>query len=255
MNGKDMTWVFVGCGGTFYYATPYLSVLLARYKPKKVITVDPDQIDTESASRQWANMNIGSRYKAMLAHSALGLDLWDAESCSFVRWFNHGAGLAEAIGIGAPVVLVVNVDNHSGRLECQQWASSRDGMTGMVVSGCDGEKGQCVWGLYKDGEAVHNWMALHPDTYDTSIDERRATCGGQTVRANALTGQLVGACLEECMEAMLDSPVYPEQVSEFYWRTTPDLHLWRTKVLRTALWTKADEQRYQDAPQTEKGRE
>jgi hypothetical protein len=215
MIGNEITWMFVGCGGTFYCATPYLAVLLARYKPKLVITVDPDSLVTTNTERQWANAStprLGA--KVLLARFALGADTWAAQTQTVSERFK-GADWDELEG---PVVLVVNVDSHEGRLECHKWASTRPGVTAMVVSGCDGNKGQCLWGLYKDGEAIHDWLALHPDTYDLSLDERRGTCGGQTILANAITGQLVGMAVEEAFDAMLWLPEVPDVVGERYWR-------------------------------------
>lgn len=232
-NLRSATWVFGGCGGTFYCAVPYLRVLLARYLPERVCCVDPDYLDHTNHTRQWPleSLKVPGDPKCLVASDALGaLGGWDFRAVNGAITTN-GIHMVSEQAIG-PMLLVLNVDNNEARLAAREWCQIRAAYypTAMVVSGCDGTKGQAYWGLWVPppkthdgcrchgaiGVAVHDWLELHPDVEDQAVDQRTGACGGQTIFANAITGQMVGMAIEDLDRFLYDTSEDP-QASEFYW--------------------------------------
>lgn len=222
---RDYTWVFVGCGGTFYAASPYLAVLAKRYCRSKAILIDPDTIGSEDYDRQWPGYPNGWT-KVEAAQNALCVEGATRLACRFRA---DDTVLEEATD-GRPVLAIVNVDNDEARLDVANWLASRISPGIMVVSGCERNFGQCYPGVWDGGEAILDWRALHPDVGDTSAPPVNP-CNLQDVRANALTGVLVGMCIEDVADWL--RVVSSEFLSEFYWGIYPEtkrVKMWESVV-------------------------
>jgi hypothetical protein len=82
-----------------------------------------------------------------------------------------------------------------------------------VVSGCERDYGQVYAGVWQGGEAIHDWRDHHPDVGGASGPVN--PCNLQNIRANALTGPLVGMCIEELAQHVeIESWA---SIQEFYW--------------------------------------
>ncbi|KKL87890.1 hypothetical protein LCGC14_1930160 [marine sediment metagenome] len=222
---EDYVWVFVGCGGTFYAASPYLAVLCKRCGCTAPLLIDPDQVTLDNQDRQWAGY--GSPYsKVEAAEEVLGIG---EDATLIVDRFNPVDSVLCRHTEGKPVIAIVNVDNNAARLEVARWLSDRvsDGI--MIVSGCERAFGQCYPGIWKDGEPVYDWRAHHSDVVQDSSSSSDNPCNAQDVRANALTGVLVGMCIEDIARRMSDGDWV--NVAEFYWdlrHPSESLSMWIT---------------------------
>lgn len=213
---EDYVWVFVGCGGTFYAASPYLAVLCERYGCKEPVLIDPDHVTTGNQDRQWAGYN-SSYDKVEVAGQALGVG---GECIGLVSKFDPADRILCDLTNGKPVIAIVNVDNNAARLEVAQWLSERHSDGIMIVSGCERTFGQCYPGIWKDGEPVYDWRESHRDVVLDSSSTPSNPCNAQDVRANALTGVLVGMCIEDVAHRMNEGNW--DKVMEFYWNITSD---------------------------------
>lgn len=214
-NLKEYVWVFVGCGGTFYAASPYLAVLAKRYYGTQALFLDPDAVRSDNFDRQWPGFIMGES-KVELARNALGLP----SALGIVGRFDPVDRSLNKATEGRPVLAIVNVDNDEARLNVADWLSSRISTGIMVVSGCEKTLGQCYPGVWNEGEAILDWRTLHPDVGHTS-GSSDDPCNAQTIRSNALTGVLVGMCIEDIAE-WLTSAGSHEVLSEFYWDIDPE---------------------------------
>jgi len=218
----EYVWVFVGCGGTLYGASAYLSVLHRRYDPKKTFLIDPDAVESENFDRQWPGWCPGNS-KVSAAEEVLVDRRRPGAVVGIVDTFRADDSLLEESTDGRPVLAIVNVDNDQARLDVADWLESRVSDGVMIVSGCEHDKGQCYPGIWLGGEAVYDWREHHPDVGQPS--PTGPTCNLQNIRANALTGVLVGMCLED----LATSHSRPGMVTEFYWSFD------RTRGVR--MWT------------------
>ena len=50
---RPLAFLYVGCGGTFWAAHPFLSQIWHKHKPAVTAFIDPDIIGPENADRQW----------------------------------------------------------------------------------------------------------------------------------------------------------------------------------------------------------
>lgn len=214
---EDYVWVFVGCGGTFYAASPYLAVLCTRYSCMTPILIDPDTVSVDNHDRQWPGW-YSSQEKVQVAEAALG-----GACTTIVDKFNSADSVLNALTRGKPVIAIVNVDNNAARLEVAQWLSERHSDGIMIVSGCERTFGQCYPGIWKDGEPVYDWRESHRDVVLDSSPSPSNPCNAQDVRANALTGVLVGMCIEDVASRMDEE--YWNYVTEFYWAFERSLRL------------------------------
>lgn len=204
----EYVWVYVGCGGTLYAATPYLAVLHKRFSPKHTFLIDPDAVELGNYDRQWPGWKPGNS-KVSAAEEALVAQDSGMVTC-LVEEFRADDLVLEEATDGRPVLAIVNVDNDQCRLDVADWLESRVSPGVMTVSGCEHDKGQCYPGIWQDGEAVYDWRENHPDVGQPS--ETGPACRMQDIRANALTGVLVGMCLES-----VSKNPHPVEVQEFYW--------------------------------------
>lgn len=209
---RDWNTIFVGCGGTFYAALSLIAQWLYKWTPGRVMLCDPDILEARNFHRQWA--------MASREDSKAGM------ACRVLRTFGpvpHACRFSELTGINsvrrsleiAPTLLVVNTDNNESRLECRNWckALAERHSTGMVVTGCDAEKGQAYSGLWTPMGDVHDWLEAHSDVEDTSEDGTNPPCGGQTLESNALTAICMGRALENfCLHVTAG-----QRLREYYW--------------------------------------
>jgi len=220
MDLSNCTWVFVGCGGTFYCAVPPLATLLRAHRPHLAVFVDPDKLEPQNLDRQWSNYN---QYNAKLYKADMALRQTLPTDCPG-DWYCC-VFPAERLKLNGPVLLIVNTDNNDSRMDCRQWCLNHSAETAMIVSGCDGAHGQVVWGLYGQGPtgewgeptgpACVDWLERHPDVdTDRAEDSRDGGCGGQTVYANALTAALLPLAIGN-LAAYLKGESHPK---EYYWR-------------------------------------
>ena len=224
-NLKDYAWVFVGCGGTFYAASPYLAVLVRRYCRRPIILFDPDTVEQENLDRQWPWAEVGDS-KVRIGSRALRIE----DFVSIVDCFKADDSVLEEATDGRPVLAIVNVDNNEARLDVAAWLASRISPGIMVVSGCEQTLGQCYAGLWDEGEAILDWRTLHPDVGDTTVAPVNS-CNIQTIQSNALTGVLVGMCIEEIARWLQYSQ--RKDVSEYYWdidKETGRVKMWELLV-------------------------
>jgi hypothetical protein len=213
----EYTWVFIGCGGTFYAASPYLAVLRERYGKTKAILIDPDTVESENYGRQWPGFQPGST-KVSVASQILN----EAESWQVVDSFSPMDEILGRETEGRPVIAVVNVDNDWTRLDAAEWLASRSSPGIMIVSGCERLHGQCYPGIWMGGEAIFDWREHHSDVGQVGLQANR--CNLQDVRANALTGVLVGMCIEDIAFRLQETRCDRiDEVLEFYW-SVPSEH-------------------------------
>ncbi len=210
---EEYTWVFIGCGGTFYAASPYLAVLHQRYNVNqhKTFLYDPDVVAPNNWHRQWPGTVVGAS-KIVLA--AIALNLRSNERVCVEEVFDPNTPeLAQAIE-GRPVIAIVNVDNNATRLQVAEWLESRSSSGIMIVSGCEKDHGQCYPGIWEDGEPVYDWRPWHEDVTTAVVPTN--PCDRQTIHANALTGVCVGSCIEDVVAHLgTDEPLH--RITEFYW--------------------------------------
>lgn len=216
---NDYVWVYIGCGGTFYQASPYLSVLQQTHGAGAlVLTIDPDKTSEDGGDRQWPRWHKNFP-KANLAVSVLGRLGGDNHKVLVEAFSETSPELREATD-GKPVLAIVNVDNDECRLDVARWLSSRvaDGI--MLVSGCSRTYGQCYPGVWRGGRPIYDWRKLHTDVGEPEEAGVGGQCNLQTVRANALTGVCVGQCLEDiAMRVDMDNWY---NVKEFHWSAEND---------------------------------
>lgn len=232
-NLKEYVWVFVGCGGTFHAASPYLAVLAKKYCRGRVLFIDPDSVEEGNASRQWPWYSPGVTKSVAGAIAVLGdndanpgpVDVYEV-----VGRFHVGDSLLGESTDGRPVIVIVNVDNDEVRLNIADWLESRISPGIMVVSGCERTFGQCYAGVWNEGEAILDWRRLHPDV-GVDPDRDVNSCSVQTMRSNALTGTLVGMCIEDIARWLADGA--KGDLSEFYWGISDEserVNMWELLV-------------------------
>jgi hypothetical protein len=235
MNLGEFTLVFVGCGGTFWAGANTFAALLRAYSVGNVICTDPDSVTRENQERQWTAAGVG-RPKAELAVETLGRGT--AISTNFQ---------AGDLPFGVPVIVVTNPDNHDCRLGVAYALAARRGLGIQVVSGCELDHGEVYTGAWEDGRIIHEWRYFHPDVTYADRGARpspqdREACGGQDIRANSLTGMLVGLALEEVLSGV-SRPFWRMEFTEWYWRDATD-----PLTSPALLWKKV-------RPATERGRD
>lgn len=221
----EYVWMFVGCGGTLYGAMPYLAVLHRRYQPKDTLFIDPDVIEEGNYDRQWPGWLSGNSKVSIAEEGIVDPSLDTGRVTCIVDSFRADDPLLGERTDGRPVLAIVNVDNDQARLDVADWLEGRVSDGVMTVSGCEQGKGQCYPGIWLDGEAVYDWREHHPDVGQPS--PTGPTCNLQNIRANALTGVLVGMCLED-----LANDPCPDSVNEFYWGTQEgNVHMWASSAM------------------------
>lgn len=220
---KDYVWVFVGCGGTFYAASPYLAVLRRRYAGEETILFDPGVIKEGNQNRQWPGYEGTS--KVTMADLALSC----GETIGLMDPFSSSDPLLEDRTDGRPVLAIVNVDNDQARLAVADWLASRVSSGIMVVSGCERTFGQCYPGMWIGGQVIHDWRDYHKDVGQDGPNAHR--CNQQDVRANALTGVCVGLCVEDIARRVEEGTW--SRVSEYYWNTATkgEPSMWHEELL------------------------
>lgn len=207
---NDFRFLYIGCGGTFWAASPLLSILNRRYQPNRSIFIDPDIIEEENANRQWSHAEPGDCKAHIGGEIVCGNASFGHMKTRFDRTEHDPGG---------PVVVIVNVDNNAARLEVREWLQNRPDLGIMIVTGCRGAFGQCYYGVYQNFGTIHDWLVLHPDVAELSEpDANRNPCGGQTIISNAITGQLIGLALQE-VYSKLPSMDF-DRVSGWYWKLT-----------------------------------
>lgn len=221
---NEYVWVFVGCGGTFYAASPYLAVLARCHAPREVIMVDPDEVEESNYNRQWPGYNLPGSTKVNCAEEALGL-----ESLKLASRFQEVGNLLDEATNGQPVLAVVNVDNDQTRLDVARWLESRVSPGIMIVSGCERMYGQAYPGIWMGGQPIYDWRKIHTDVGEKLAGSTNS-CQVQNVRANALTGVLVGMCIEDIADRLEQGNL--QFVREFFWNIdreiTRMLNMWTT---------------------------
>lgn len=219
---RDEIWVFVGCGGTFFHALTMYQALVAKYRPERVLCIDPDVITEDNRTRQWFGATLGAR-KGLAAASYLE----PADSLSVkvgaAGWESDIVQLMPDIH-GGRVLWVVNVDNHEARRELVWWVRRLAGDHRMVVSGCDKKKGQVWWGHWRSRGALFDWLELHPDV--ANGDGMMDPAYGQDVKANAATGFLSATMIQSYLEDG-NSP----RKQEVYWQEDEETGLIKTWAL------------------------
>lgn len=222
--------IFVGCGGTFYTAIPTIAQWLQKWRPGAVEFVDHDGLEEENFRRQWAL--IGRRMPKAFAAAQVFKQFTPFRTASrFAEFARSRMGYKPEI-MPSPVLLVVNTDNNASRLECRQWCIDTSKITtaGMVVTGCDGEKGQAYSGLWTPMGTQHDWLPVHEDVLDTTV-EQHPPCGGQTLESNALTALCLGRALENFGQQVTSNPTVPPE--EHYWEKNAEtglVKLWSRKA-------------------------
>lgn len=224
---NEYVWVFIGCGGTFYAASPYLSTLVRRYSRRAVVIIDPDDIEESNQDRQWPEHLVGTT-KVECADTALATFIAH-DALKLVSRFQEVGRHLDKVTNGQPVLAIVNVDNDQTRLDVARWLENRVSPGIMVVSGCERTHGQAYPGIWMDGEPVYDWRNIHADVGEES-SEPVNPCQAQNIQANALTGTLVGMCIEDIARRLSDGTL--NFVREYYWNVgegpTPLLAMWHT---------------------------
>lgn len=220
--------VFVGCGGTFWTASPMLAALVRKYNPAMCHFIDPDRVEEQNLERQWVLARPGEP-KATLGGSAIGPS---GPSKCVERFFWEVRDDLQAHGEAPTMVFVVNVDNDEARLEVRAFCREYPGTAIMVMSGCDQNFGQVYTGWWDNWRTVHDWLESHPDIREGKPPGD--TCG-QNIFSNAMTGVFLGAALHHVMDALRNGEP-PEEMLEWYWRRGERDHKiksWTEAVRRT----------------------
>lgn len=249
----NLSVVFVGCGGTFWYGRSIFSAMLKKLAPQigrggRVIFVDPDRIEEGNTTRQWCDIGmLGSKaHRADESTITPGLrSLGRPYGMDFQTWteLNPGGRIPDG-----PVLVIVNVDNNRARLQVREWALQRDPRTVMVVSGCELHHGQVYYGAYgADGILTHDWYRAHKDVDDGSdyAPVGPGECGAQSVVSNALTAALFAPALDDAMKWLIQGSE-PALIREWYWRDaavsgTPLHRAWTDTVKRLPEQRELDE--------------
>lgn len=208
----EYIWVFIGCGGTFYAASPYLAVLAQRYCRRNLLIIDPDAVSIDNYNRQWPGSKLGESKVGLAAHALCQYDAWQ-----LICRFDPNDHLLNDLTSGQPVLAIVNVDNDSTRLQVAAWLADRQSPGIMIVSGCERTSGQCYPGIWMDGEPVCDWRDYHLEV-GASPPAPECGCNLQDIQANALTGVLVGLCIEDIAWRLENDSL--TCVQEFYWEMT-----------------------------------
>lgn len=219
--------VFAGCGGTFWTATPQLAALTKKYKPDLVLYIDPDRLEGHNLERQWVLATEGQEKAeaAMLACS-------DSRAMYFPETFppSMRSGINDEIEDGDRVIVVTNVDSNPARVKIRDWCLNRRGWTAQIVSGCDLTYGQVYYGIYVDRHPLVDWIENHPDVVEPT--EPGPACG-QNISSNAMTGVFLGWALQEVMLHAEDPGYAP--VQEYYWKVDGEgrVRVWTELVQKT----------------------
>lgn len=241
--------VFVGCGGTFWCASPMMAALVRRYMPERCYFVDPDVLEERNLERQWVTSKT-HQLKARNACTAVLGPCYRAPVTG-VQFQGMWADFVEKYRkelSGSDVVLVVNVDNDDARLQIREFCREHTGKAVMVMSGCDVAHGQVYTGWWEDGRPLNDWAVWHPDVVK---DKPPADTCGQNIFSNAMTGVFLGAAFQTVCDA-LDQRVTPTTALEWYWkREDGDFRMrsWTDEIELGKVATKAAE-----APQLEEVR-
>jgi len=239
-------WVFVGCGGTFWTSTPFLSQLVNRRVPSCIKFIDPDWIEPKNLSRQWCpeaqhlayhGIREGDlmAYKAILALNRVAGRNYNMNHGEALTLFHSEFFDAEAHLFGIvenTLHLVVNVDCDHARLACVKAAQEyEDGRVIVYMTGCDEEFGQVYYGIWEDGDPVHNFLPLHTDIGNGREAPERPKCGEQTVLSNQITGTLLARAIEHVLKRHILEGNYDEFL-EFYWAMDEEkgLRTWQSVV-------------------------
>lgn len=228
----DATWtiVFVGCGGTFWCATPYLSALIRRFRFHQVVLIDPDVLTEANLERQWCNypQMVGSPKVDIAAEALFTGD----ENVRLIRRQSKfiketGLSLVRTFDDGSLLLFVVCTDNNESRMAVHDVA--RQLGADSIVCGCDGGGGQAYYGSRL---LTYDWFTRHPDVAEPGGAPRvEIGCGGQTTYANALTGQLLCLAIEEYNKIQVSRDYMPA-IKEFWWEVNRGgrFRAWETVV-------------------------
>lgn len=233
---RQRVFVFVGCGGTFWTASPTLAALTKKYQPQKCFFVDPDVLEERNLERQWVlaqpfdtKANIGRK-------AIVGAEMRatiEGKSCLqlFSEWLQeHRGELADK-----DVVFIVNVDNDDARLEIRDYCRLlHRGTAIMVMSGCDVNYGQVYTGWWEEQRPHHDWAESHPDIQRNKPPGDRC---GQNIFSNSMTGAFLGAAMHHvCGHLELEEK--PEVMLEWYWRRGENDYIiksWTDEVVPTGM--------------------
>lgn len=246
----NLSVVFVGCGGTFWYGRSIFSAMLKKLAPQigtdgRVILVDPDRIEEGNTTRQWCNSNRLGLSKAHCAEADVILPELRALGRPYLMPFQTWVEMNPGAGIpNGPVLVIVNVDNNLARLQVRDWALQRDPRTVMVVSGCELHHGQVYYGAYGAGGILtHDWLQTHDDVSGVRLGSPAGSgeCGAQSVVSNAMTAALFAPALEEAMK-WLTRGEEPAGIQEWYWRGDYLVHrMWTSTLERLPEQRELDE--------------
>jgi hypothetical protein len=237
-TGKELSIVFVGCGGTFWTAHPYFSSLLRVLSPNWVYYVDPDKLTRENTVRQWCNSeDLVGVSKAKCAGKLLTWPsgpIYDACVQRFEEWARDTN--TQRVLETSEVLVIVNVDNDDARLAVRTWCLEHPQRAVMVMSGCDLNYGQVYYGVYDRNEAIHDWLPLHPDVgnREAPIQHAGMGCGAQSTLSNMVTGALFAPAIEEAIR-WFRTDCDLEDVGEWYWRLAEGVT--KAWTSRAALYT------------------
>lgn len=198
--------IFAGCGGTFWTATPILAALVKKYKPDLCAFVDPDILEAHNLQRQWVNADAGQS-KVTVARFAVMGEAAEHGSIASVNRFPEGGGQQFD---GMDVIVITNVDSNAARLDIRNWCRRRPGFSAMIVSGCDKTYGQVYTGIWHNQDALVDWGEWHPEMESPTSPAN--TCG-QNIMSNAQTGVYLGWALMDVMEQYLGGG----DAREYYW--------------------------------------
>lgn len=201
-----MGFIFAGCGGTFWTATPLLAALVRKYRPDLCAFVDPDTLETRNLGRQWVTQEPGvskvvAGAEAVMAFGAVSECKQEKFPCVMPKFD------------GMDTIVITNVDSNQARLDIRRWCRGRPGFSAMIVSGCDKDYGQVWWGAWKDQDTIYDFLPAHPDL--EQVRQPGDACG-QNIMSNAQTGVLLGWALDDVMRGYADG-CYPF-VREYYWK-------------------------------------
>jgi hypothetical protein len=236
-------WMFVGCGGNYYYAQPQLHVLARG--AETAVWVDPDVLEPRNQERQWPmatplttkvgaarlawTRGVGTQRRQGCQTRCLTLPVEEVVASQPWKRLRLRRG-DQRTGL----VVVCLPDNDAARLASTELADAavltdKVDHAAVVVAGTDLTHGQCYYGLRDERGWLHDWRQHHADLIGQTTEEGRAGCG-QRPSANLQTAVIIGQCLEEALHAK------GPDVHEFHWGIRPGevgdrIQAWQTQCV------------------------
>jgi len=234
------TWIFVGCGGNYFYLRPLLEV--AAQDAKQLTFVDPDRLEPKNAARQWPNREMRDKpdvaYGAWPGLQAAGVSL----VCERIENVSINTLMGGTRRKADGLMIVCLPDNDKARIDSIELAHKAVTMerayaAGIIIAGTAEGRGQALWGLcVKDTDGArwaYDPFSEKQGTPDLQDDGGRDHTGcGQRPLDNFYTALCAAECLQEIIKGEDTNP------HEVYWYDRGNhVRIWRKPLREPATDT------------------